>query len=500
MIAAETEAEILRLYHAEKWKIGTIAAEIGVHHTTVRRVLAQAGIPQGTQSVRPSMAEPFISFIIETLEKYPRLRASRLYEMVRQRGYPGRPDHFRAIVARYRPRPKAEAYLRLRTLAGEQGQVDWGHFGTLTIGRATRALMAFVMVLSWSRHVFLRFYLGAHMANFLRGHVDAFEFYDAVPRTLLYDNLKSAVLERRRDAIRFHPKLLELAAHYHFLPRPVAVARGNEKGRVERAIRFVRDSFFAARSWKDLDDLNAQALAWCRGLAADRRCRDNPALSVRDAFAEEKSKLLSLPANPFPTDEQLEVHVGRTPYVRFDLNDYSVPHDAVRTTLVVVANLSTVRILDGCAPIASHPRSFDRGQQIEDPAHVQALVGAKREAREHRGIDRLYHAVPESQHLFAEVARRGGNLGGLTRGLVPLLDRFGAHALRDAITEALAHDTPHLSALRHILDRNRHAQKKLPPLAVELPKDPRVQNLVVTPHPLHTYDHIDEDNDDPATP
>jgi transposase len=496
MIAAETEAEILRLYHAEKWKIGTIAAQIGVHHTTVRRVLAQAGIPQGTTSVRPSIAEPFIPFIIETLEKYPRLRASRLYEMVRQRGYPGRPDHFRSIVARYRPRPKAEAYLRLRTLPGEQGQVDWGHFGTLTIGRATRALMAFVMVLSWSRHVFLKFYRGAHMANFLRGHVEAFEFYDAVPRTLLYDNLKSAVLERRRDAIRFHPKLLELAAHYHFLPRPVAVARGNEKGRVERAIRFVRDSFFAARAWKDLDDLNAQALEWCRGLAADRRCRENPALSVREAFGEEQPKLLPLPPNPFPTDEQLEAHVGHTPYVRFDLNDYSVPHDCVRKTLVVVASLNTVRILDGTEPIASHARSFDRGQQIEAPAHIQALAGAKREAREHRGIDRLYHAVPESQQLFSEVARRGGNLGGLTRGLIPLLDRFGAKALSDAITEALAHDTPHLSALRHILDRNHHAQGKLPPLAVELPKDPRVQNLVVTPHPLHTYDHIDEDDDE----
>jgi transposase len=301
MIAAETEAEILRLYHAEQWRIGTIATQLGVHHCTVRRVLAQAGLPAGTTAVRPSIAEPFIPFMIATLEKYPRLRASRLYEMVRQRGYPGRPDHFRAIVARYRPRPKAEAYLRLRTLPGEQGQVDWGHFGKVRIGRAVRPLMGFVMVLSWSRHVFVRFYLGAAMANFLRGHVDAFAFYDAVPRVLLYDNLKSAVLERRRDAIRFHPTLLELAAHYRFLPRPVAVARGNEKGRVERAIRFARDSFFAARTWTDLDDLNAQALAWCRGIAADRRCPENRARTVREAFAEERPRLLALPSNPFPT-------------------------------------------------------------------------------------------------------------------------------------------------------------------------------------------------------
>ena len=166
--------------------------------------------------------------------------------MVRQRGYPGRPDHFRAIVARYRPRPAAEAYLRLRTLPGEQAGADWGHFGKITIGRAVRPLMGFVMVLSWSRQVFLRFYLSAVTANFLRGHVDAFTFFASVPRVILYDNLKSAVLERIDDAIHFNPTLLELAAHYHFSPRPVAVARGNEKVRCERAIRFIRDSFFAA--------------------------------------------------------------------------------------------------------------------------------------------------------------------------------------------------------------------------------------------------------------
>jgi transposase len=496
MIAPETEAAILRLYHAEQWKIGTIATQLGVHHTTVRRVLAQAGIPHGTQSVRPSIAAPFIPFILATLEKYPTLRASRLYAMVRQRGYPGRPDHFRALVARYRPRPQAEAYLRLRTLPGEQGQVDWAHFGKVLIGRALRPLMGFVMVLAWSRHVFLRFYLGAHLANFLRGHVDAFACYDAVPRVLLYDNLKSAVLERRRDAIRFHPTLLALGAHYRFLPRPVAVARGNEKGRVERAIRFARDSFFATRAWTDLADLNTQALAWCRGIAADRRCPENPALTVRDAFTEEHPRLLPLPPNPFPTDERLEVHVGRTPYVRFDCNDYSVPHAYVRRTLLVVASLDTVRILDGPAVLVAHARSFDRGAQIEHPAHLQDLVDAKREAREHRGIDRLYHAVPASQPLCAAVAARGGNLGGLTRGLLPLLDRFGAAALEHAIREALAHDTPHLAALRHLLDRHQHAAGKLPPIAVALPNDPRVRDLVVTPHALDTYDHLAEDPDD----
>ena len=145
-------------------------------------------------------------------------------------------------MAGLRPRPAAEAYLRLRTLPGEQAQVDWGHFGHLSIGRARRPLMAFVMVLSHSRMIFLRFFLDARMDSFLRGHVEAFCAFNGCPRVALYDNLKSAVLERVGDAIRFNPELLGLAAHYHFEPRPVAPARGNEKGYVAYCTSLARSS------------------------------------------------------------------------------------------------------------------------------------------------------------------------------------------------------------------------------------------------------------------
>ena len=194
MISPERAAEILRLYHAEKWRVGTLARQLGVHHNTVRRVLAQAGQAPGLAAVRPSMVDAFVPLIRATFEKHPTLRASRLYAMVCARGYTGGPDHFRHVVARYRPAPVAEAYLRLRTLPGEQAQVDWGYFGKLQVGRAERALWGFVMVLSYSRQIFLRFFLGNAMANFLRGHVAAFESWAGVPRVLLYDNLKSAVL------------------------------------------------------------------------------------------------------------------------------------------------------------------------------------------------------------------------------------------------------------------------------------------------------------------
>ena len=211
------------------------------------------------------------------------------------------------------------------------------------------------MVLSYSRHIFLRFFFGNAMANFLRGHVAAFTTWTGVPRVLLYDNLKSAVLERIGQAIHFNPTLLELAAHYHFEPRPVAVARGNEKGRVERAIRYIRDSFFAARRFTDLADLNAQATAWCAGTAAERPCPEDRSRPVRAVFAEEQPRLLALPADPFPCEDREETTVRRWPYVRFDLNDSSVPYTAVRRAVVVYATLDTVRSVDGTTVLASHP-------------------------------------------------------------------------------------------------------------------------------------------------
>jgi transposase len=267
MIDKATEADILRLFHAEKWPIGTIATQLQVHHDAVERVLAQEGLDPERLTRRSSMVGPYMQFIKEQLEKFPDLCTSRLFQMAKERGYPGGQDHFRHAVARIRPRRKHEAFLRLRTLIGEQAQADWGAFGKIQIGKALRALWAFVMVLSWSRQIFLRFYLSAAMPSFVRGHVDAFAFFTGVPRVILYDNLKSAVIERTAHAIHFNDRMLEMARYYRFEPRPVAVRRGNEKGRVERAIRYIRESFFAARTFRDVDDLNRQALAWMVGIA-----------------------------------------------------------------------------------------------------------------------------------------------------------------------------------------------------------------------------------------
>jgi hypothetical protein len=223
---------------------------------------------------------------------------------------------------------------------------------------------------------------------------------------------------------------------------------------------------------------------------------------VRDRFTEEQAHLLALPANPFPCEQRIAVSAHKTPYVRFDLNDYSIPHTHVNRTLSVLASLQRVRILDAQETIATHPRSFDRGAQIEDPAHIAALLADKRAARTHRAQDRLQHAAPSAKALFMRAAEHAVHLGVLTRGLLQLLDSHGAQALEAAIAAALAEDAAHLGAVRHFIDQHAHARGQPPPIAVTLPKHPRLP-LSVRPQPLSDYQQLATDiadEHDPAEP
>ena len=214
------------------------------------------------------------------------------------------------------------------------------------------------------------------------------------------------------------------------------------------------------------------------------------------AFAQEQERLLALPETPFVTDEIKAVSAGKTPYVRFDLNDYSIPHTAVQQTLTVAADLQQVRILDGQTVLATHPRSFDRARQIEVPEHEAALVEQKHQASAYRATDRLVKAIPASQDFLREAAERGEPLGRMTRILTEWLDRYGVAELTTAIDEALAHQVPHPNAVRLALERRRQALKAPPPLGIALPDHLRRRDVPVRPHRLAGYDHLLETPDD----
>ncbi len=213
---------------------------------------------------------------------------------------------------------------------------------------------------------------------------------------------------------------------------------------------------------------------------------------------QEQPLLLALPDNPYPTDERVAVAIGKTPYARFDRNDYSLPHTHVRQTLTVSATPTEVRVLDGAEVIATHERCYDKGQQIEDPRHIEALTVIKRQARRHRGQDRLIQAAPNGRELLTRAAERGDNLGSITAALLRLLDDYGSQALEAAIAESLEQGVPHPNSVRLALQRHREERDQPPPIGIPI-DDERAKRLVVRPHDLDSYDQLkpqQEDDDD----
>jgi transposase len=492
MLDAATESEIRRLHYAEHWKIGTIASQLGVHADAVRRVLSRPSGQRAPSPPRRRITDPFVPLITETLQRYPRLRATVLYRMLRERGYPGSVVQLRRVVRTLRPRSR-EVFVRLQSLPGEAAQVDWADFGPVEIGRARRRLSAFVLTLSYSRALYVEFFFDQTLANFLHGHVRAFESIGGVPRHLLTDNLRSVVLERRGEQIRFHPRYLELAGHYCFQPRPCHVARGNEKGRVERSIRYLRESFFAAYNFTTLDTLNESVRGWCEQVAAVRKWPDDPRRTVAEVFADdEQPRLLALPKHRLDTSDRTTVRSEKTPWVRFDKNDYSIPPQAVGLDLTLVANDSEIRLLQGTQEIARHRRSYDQGQRVTDPAHTAAVLAQKRAALGSALGSPLRVAVPLVERFLDAAFPHHRSTTGLTTHLTRLLGLYGAAALDQALAEALQRDTPTLASVEFLLEKHRRAEQRRPPLPVDLEDRPELAALHVKPHDLNDYDRLSE--------
>lgn len=495
MISHILEQKILFFYLHEKWPVGTIAKHLQIHHSTVKRILVHSGKTEESFNCgRKSILEPFIPYMRECLEKYPDIRASRLWQMCLERGYKGKQDHFRSFVARLRPRKKHEAFLRLTTLPGEEAQVDWGHFGHFQIGKAKRPLSAFVMVLSWSRQIYLEFFLEQRMRAFLSGHNNAFEFFSGIPRVLLYDNLKTAVTERIGEAIKFNETFLTYASKVGFEPRPVNVRRGNEKGRVERSIRFIRDNFFAARKFSSLEDLNVQAREWMTGVAAQRKCPGETDMTVEQAFQQEKNIIRKI-ANPLPwVEEKVIAKVGKTHYVRFEGNDYSVEPECVRETVTLLISGELVRVLYGDKIVGTHKRCYDKGKIIEDEKHILALRELKKMARHTSAIGLIQNAVPEIKEFLIELGKVGGNIGSAVSALDKLLSKYGENELKLAVKEAIDAKTFHTGSVAFILNR-RIAEKNTPLMVeIQLLDNPKIKNISVNSHDLKNYDSLGDNN------
>ena len=220
--------------------------------------------------------------------------------------------------------------------------------------------------------------------------------------------------------------------------------------------------------------------------------------SVAEVWAEEKPRLLPLPANPFETDLVRAVRSGKTPYVRFDRNLYSIPHTHVRKPLTLVASATRVRILDGQNELTDHHRTYDTGLTVEDPDHLENLLVATRQANVHTTRDRLRAAVPATATLFERLAQRQEALRPHATRLLALLDDYGPEELAKAVDIALEHDALGAGSITHILETRRRQRGLKPPLRLTLPDRPGLRDLDVQPHDLETYDALGQRNPDDA--
>lgn len=485
-VSQEVATEIRRLYFAEHWKRGTIAAQLGVHPDVVVRVLGSFGPKPGTPRPSARVLEPYQSFVDETLTRYPRLVATRLCDMMRARGYTGSLRTLRRYVRSARPKPKSEAFVRLQTHAGEQAQVDWAHVGELVVPGGRRPLWAFVMVLPYSRASFAELVVSLDVHSLRRSLVRASAFFGGSPRQWLFDNAKTVVIERRGDLVRFHPALLDLAARLHVEPRLCAPRKPQEKGGVERAIRFFKERFFAARTFHSIEHGNGQLVDFIEQVAHRRPHPRFPERSVGEVFEEERTRLLALP-EPLPeTNVLTPVAVDKTAFIKLDTNRYSVPPEHASTTLTLVLSDTELRLLDKDREVARHARSWGRNQWIETPAHRTALLAQKRAARDLKGRDRLRAEVPAIETLLERWVLCGRNLGSMVTRTLGLLDAYGAAALKEACAEMLERGTHDPGAMAILCEQRRKREGGAAPLIVSFGQ--HVHERDVIPHDLGGYD------------
>jgi transposase len=481
----ELEAEMLRLHYAEHWPVGTIATQLAAHPDQVRRVLG-LGDARATSPIRARLVDPYRPFIDEQLARYPTLRATRLYDMMRERGYPGSIRTLREFVAMVRPKPRRAPYLLTETLPGEQAQVDWAFVGKLPFLGGDRALWLFVMVLGHSRAMWGEFVLDLSVHSLCRSLVRGAAAFGGVPRQWLFDNPKTVVLERVGPVARFHPTLAALAGAMRVEPKLCGVAKPEHKGKVERAIRYLRDRFLAGRTITGVAEGN-RALA--RFVDEIAHARPHPTIAQRtvgQVFADERARLLALP-DPLPETERVEpIQIDRQAFVRVDTNRYSVPSDHAEKIRTLVVDDQVVRVLDGQTVIAEHARSWGRRQVIEIADHRAALVAERREARALKGRDRLRAVAPMFDRIVARWNASGSALGRRVSQAIKLLDLYGDHVFAAAAADIDSRSLADVGALAIACEHRRKDKKR--PVPIELVLPDHLDDADVIPHDLESYD------------
>jgi transposase len=475
----ELIAQIRRLHFYEHYSIHAVSQVVELHRDTVKRILYGDDTPEKS-SGRICILDPYGDVVKNHLERYPSIRATTLFRILKDKGFLGSVSSLRRYLRPMRKK-KSESFKPMTVFQGQQAQVDWAHFGSIPVKNGERKLYLFIMVLSWSRAIFARFTYDQKTDSFLRMHEEAFKFFDGSPREILYDNLKSAVLERFKDKIKFNPQLVEFSGFYGFEPRACRPYRGNEKGRVERAIRFVREDFAVIAEFTDLGSINAQLAQWLASVANQKKWPDNSDFVVMEQLEKERQYLLKLQSRSITPRESLPIRSSKCGLIRFDLNDYSIPWQYVRDPLTVEADDFKISVFYQSKLIAEHPRSWNRAERILDAAHWD-----NRPEFSHQIVDQLITEFPQLEEFYRTLVDRGESLSSIKKQFIELYNIYRGPNFKQALRIAHKREMFHPSQVSKILVGLEKQQGEPAPAAIKLRKD--LSELNVKSHDLETYD------------
>lgn len=369
--------------HRQGLSVSAIAKATGADRKTVRKYIERGleAPSYGPRKPRQAVIDPFTAYLRERVARYPALTGRRLYRELKELGYGGGYTAVTDFLRDVRPGADHHGFeVRFETPPGEQAQVDFAQFQVVFSDEPTtpRIVWLFSMVLGFSRLIWARFVIHQDLPTVLRCHAAAFEAIGGIPREILYDRMKTAVVgEAETGGIVYNRALVDLARHYGFQPRACRPYRAKTKGKVERPFRYIREDFFLTRSFRNLDDLNAQLRHWL-DTVANPRTHATTRRMVAEAFAEERMALRPLPLVPFRSVLKLERRISREGMVSVGGNFYSVPDATRRRTLEVHTLADEVRIFEDGTLIAAHPVLEGRHRRRVEPGHLMIHTGRRR--------------------------------------------------------------------------------------------------------------------------
>src|SRR5215469_18837383 len=387
MLTTEQINDLHRFYWSEHWPIRKIERHLHMGWKTIKKYLDAPAQGPVTRD-RLSKLDPFKGNIGEWLEKDPHVTAAVIEQRLRPLGYPGGSSILQEYVRKVRPQLAAKrAFVRMEPLAGERFEVDWGHFGSLDYSGDQRKLYAFALVDAHSRMLFVEFTHSQSFETFARCHIHAFIALGGVAREIVYDNLATAVVEHDGRLVRFLPRFLGFAREYSFYPRACNPASGWEKGKIERAIGYLRQNFWPLREFTDLHDVNRQVRQWLAEVANQRLHRET---RERPLHRFQAKALRPLPVIPYDYRDKVEALVYKDLRLHFDGNRYCVPPRFVGRHLTLKADSSSVTIYDRVNEIVSYPRCWRRGQTYGADRFEAELAELRPAAKRSRAQQRLF--------------------------------------------------------------------------------------------------------------